>query len=97
MKLLYCLKCVTPGRYYVGYTEVWRWDERHREHTSGQGALWTRKHGVEKVMWKREVPDKDARRLEDVARRYAVNSGLTGAEAVCSIFARTCLVSRGGS
>lgn len=67
MKLLYCLKCVTPGRYYVGTTELWRWHERHHEHTSKQGALWTRKHGVEKVMWTRVVADKDAKRLEDEA------------------------------
>ena len=78
MKLLYCLKCVTPGRYYVGYTEVWRWEERHREHTSNLGALWTRIHGVEKVMWKRLVPDKDARRLEDeecalLCCKYGIN------------------------
>ena len=66
MKLLYCLKCKTPDRYYVGTTEVWRWHERHREHTSNQGAKWTQKHGVQKVMWKRVVSDKDAKRLEDL-------------------------------
>ena len=59
------MKCKTPDRYYVGTTEVWRWHERHREHTSNQGAKWTQKHGVEKVMWKRVVSDKDAKRLED--------------------------------
>ena len=78
MKLLYCLKCKTAGRYYVGTTEVWRWNERHKEHTSAQGALWTRKHGVEKVMWKRIVSNKDARRLEDeacalICCRYGIN------------------------
>lgn len=65
MKILYCLKCKTPDRYYVGITEVWRWEARHREHISGEGAQWTQKHGVDKVMWKRTVPSKDARRLED--------------------------------
>ena len=89
MKLLYCLKCVTPGRYYVGYTEVWRWDKRHREHTSGRGALWTRKHGVEKVMWKRLVSDKDARRLEDeecakLCCKYGINGCRGGLFNICA-------------
>ena len=77
-KYLYCLKCKTPGRYYVGTTELWRWALRHEEHVSGNGAKWTQRHGVERVMWKRIVPSKDARRLEDeecaaLCARFGIN------------------------
>lgn len=77
--LLYCLKCKTPGRYYIGTTADWRWGDRLLEHKSGLGALWTRIHGFGKVMWIRTVRDKDAKRLEDEAcaimcARHGINS-----------------------
>ena len=66
MDVLYCLKLKPAKRWYVGITPDWRWEIRHEEHTSGKGAQWVRRHGVDKVAWKKLVPSNDARRLEDI-------------------------------
>ena len=83
MDYLYCLKLKPPKRWYVGITPEWRWKARHEEHTSGRGAQWVRRHGVDGVAWKKLVPSAEARRLEDIAvcdilRKHGINAARGG-------------------
>ena len=62
--LLYCLRCKTPGRWYVGQTKVWRMKKRLHEQLEGS-ARWTKIHGVDRLVWTRRVSPVDVDRLED--------------------------------
>jgi len=64
-KLLYCLKCKTNGRFYVGQTPVWRLAQRWDEHVEGS-SRWTKRHGVSGIVWTKVVSERDADYLEDL-------------------------------
>ena len=83
MDYLYCLKLKPENRWYVGITPEWRWEARHEEHASGNGAQWVRRHGYEKVVWKKLVPSNEARKLEDIEvcnilRKHGLNAARGG-------------------
>lgn len=45
----YVIKCKTPGYFYVGSTYR-EWFDRLQEHLNGGGCVWTRKHGVDRIV-----------------------------------------------
>ena len=77
--ILYALECKTPNHYYVGITK--NFDKRMNEHRYGNGASWTKRHGVWRVVVKTEVDDRQAKRLESemVSRFKAMGREVRGA------------------
>lgn len=66
MYTVYQIECVTPNHYYVGQTgDFWHRIDRH---IRGQGAEWTRKHGVKLVSVIGEADNQPAARQLESAR-----------------------------
>ena len=47
-ELIYVLECITPNHFYVGYTQ--NFSSRLSNHRHGRGAMFTKLHGVKRVI-----------------------------------------------
>ena len=64
---LYCLELLGKNRYYVGYTPAYRFKARMKEHFSGDGSQWCKRHSPKRIVWVKQVAkENEARRQEDV-------------------------------
>ena len=69
---LYVIRCQTPRHWYVGQTNRLPW-ERLQEHEEGTGSLWTRKHGVDCMIFSAVVEPSHANRLESELTTYLMS------------------------
>ena len=69
---LYVIRCKTKGYWYVGITNRLPW-ERLYEHDTGTGAAWTRKHGVDCMIFSAIVPQGMANTLENDMTAYLMS------------------------
>ena len=88
MKTLYCLKCKSPRRWYVGQTPIDRFSTRLDEHKYYRGAKWTSKHGVDSVVWTRPVSDDEADEAEDEEAQRELERGLRDGHSNLFIYMR---------
>lgn len=49
MQVVYILECKSYGKIYVGLTS--NLEKRFQEHVNGNGSIWTKKYGVEKLLF----------------------------------------------
>ncbi len=69
---LYVIRCKTKGYWYVGIKNRLPW-ERLYEHDTGTGAAWTRKHGVDCMIFSAIVPQGMANTLENDMTAYLMS------------------------
>ena len=66
---LYVIRCKSKDFWYVGITNRLPWERLH-EHETGTGAAWTRKHGVDCMIFSVIVPEDMANSLENDMTAY---------------------------
>jgi len=49
----------------VGYTPKWRFKTRMKEHFSGDGSRWCKRHGVESLVWTKDYSSESFCRVQE--------------------------------
>ena len=62
--VVYVIACKTPHHFYVGYSS--NFDKRIKTHKLKGGSVFTKVHGFNKVIFKKEIDSvEDAKKLEN--------------------------------